>query len=79
MKIRKGFRKLVLDSGTWQFKIGEIYVQIFSPSNKKYCPNHSEITGLSWDSIERAHWKNRGSDHFANIRPSTVRKWIKKL
>lgn len=79
MSIRSGFRRLVLDSGTWQFKIGESYVQIFSPDGKKYVPDHSQVTGLSWDTLERLHCKNRGSDHPGNIRPSKIREWIDGL
>lgn len=70
---RRGFRNLVLASGTWQFKIGRSYVVIFSPNGDRYCPSYSKITGLSSDSIERSRRK-RTSD--ANILPSTIRKWI---
>ena len=73
---RKGFTQLVLDSGTWQYKVGKSYVVIYSPDGERSCPNHSQVTGLTWNSIERYHWKCRGIDHEANIKPSTMKRWV---
>ena len=73
---RNGFTQLVLDSGTWQYKVGMGNVTIYSPEGVRSCPNHSQVTGLTWNAIERCHWKNSGTDHMANIKPSTMKKWI---
>ena len=73
--IRSGFRKIVLESGTWTYRVGRQYVVIFSPTGQRFCPNHSEITGLSWNAIERAKWKGAA----AAITPSVIQTWIEKL
>lgn len=76
-ELRKGFRRMVIDSNdystSWQFKIGRQYVVIFSPDGIRYNPSHSELLGISWDEIERAHYKNRGSDHHANVHPQSIK------
>jgi len=79
MEPKHGFRQLNVGDAVWQFRVGKNSVVIFDPAGRRYCPSHAEITGLSQDSVERMRWKNRGSDHEANVRPSTVAEWISRL
>ena len=71
--MRRGFRKLHLDSGVWEYRIGTANIQIFSPAGLKFCPTVSEVTGLSWDAIERGRYKRTGENE---VVPSQVREWI---
>ena len=81
MKIRRGFRKLRLGSALWQYRIGKHAgnVVIFGPSGIRYLTNQSILTGISWNDLERLEWKNAGSDHPGNIRPSHIRSFIEAI
>lgn len=77
MEIRRGFRKLVLDSGVWQYCIGKTgFVVIFSPTMYRYLTNQSVLTGISWNDLERLCWKNSGYDHPGNLKPSHIKLYI---
>ena len=67
---RRNFRKIHIGESVWEYKIGKQNVVIFSPEGIRYRTDHSKLTGLTWDSIERAHWK--GSD-IANLTPAIIR------
>jgi hypothetical protein len=77
-KRRSGYRKLTIGDEVWQWIAGNRAVVIYSPTDKKTVVLFTEFLGLSWDAIERYHWKNQGSDHPANVKPGAVRKWIDK-
>ncbi len=64
----------MLDSGTWQYRIGSGDIVIFSPNDSRYLTNQSEVTGMSWDNLERGYWKG----WFKGIGPGDIRKWIEE-
>lgn len=66
----------MLPSGTWQFRNGEQNTVIFSPGGERFVVAHSYLTGISCEELERIRWKNSGTDHHANIRPSRLREYI---
>ena len=66
----------MINNELWKYKIGKGSVVIFSPLSVKFVVGYDKILGMNWDSIERYRWKNRGSDHYANIKPSHIAKWI---
>jgi len=68
------YRYLVIEGlqGEWRFHVGETYVKIVAPNSKIYEPTISEVTGESWDSIERAQWKG----YWKGVKPQQVKDWI---
>lgn len=68
-------RKLVLESGTWEFKVGRGFVQIVSPSGKRHVRDIPKVKGITWDDFERGHWK-KTSD--AALTPGEIRTYIEK-
>ncbi len=77
MKIRSGFRKLTSEDGdVCQYKVGEYAVIIFCEDDTKMIVNHDQLLGMNWSDIERYRWKNKGSDHAANITPKTIAKFL---
>jgi hypothetical protein len=72
MMEKRGFRKLVLDSGTWLYKVGKGHIAIISPTGQKHLTDQSKVTGMSWDTLERGYWKK----WFTGIGPGMLREWI---
>lgn len=70
--MRSGFRKLHVRSEIWEYKIGKNAIQLFSPDGKKHVTSQSEVTGMSWDDLERGYWKG----WFKGVTPSQVKTWI---
>jgi hypothetical protein len=69
---KPGFRKLVLASGVWCYRVGKGFIAIFSPTGQKYVTNQSEVSGMSWSDLERGYWKK----WFKGIGPGMIRQWI---
>jgi hypothetical protein len=67
-------RNLVLSNGTWKYKIGRSFILIVSPNGKRHLTNQSEVSGLSWEQLERGYWKK----WFSGIKPSMIKDWIEK-
>ena len=76
MKTRRGFRRITLPSGNWQYKIGKSNVVAYSEDGLRFQAEHDVILGINWGDIERYRWKNRGSDHRANMTPAEIADWI---
>jgi len=67
-------RKLHIGNEVWTYKMGHRHVVIRHPDGlKSSIANKSQVTGLSWDTIERGEWK-RTSD--AHVYPRQIKKWI---
>lgn len=76
---RRGYRLMTLPSGgVWQYKIGRSNVVAYSAGGRKLVAGHDVILGLTWPEIERYRWKNRGSNHRANVTPAEVAEWIER-
>lgn len=67
-------RTLKLDDGSeWKFKIGTAYVILKSPEGKRRNVSISQLTGRSWDTIERGKHK-KTSDGM--VTPRHIREYI---
>lgn len=64
-------RKLVLDFGIWQWKVGRSNVVIQSPEKKKIVVDFSKLTGFDWSTIERGIYKR-----YFKITPQCIREYI---
>lgn len=73
MMTKRTFRKLVLASGEWGWLCGGTNVLLRAPDGKRTPVDLSTLTGRSWNTIERGHWK-RTND--GTIAPSHVRAYI---
>jgi hypothetical protein len=72
-KPRKGARKLVVDGRPWWFKVGQATVEIWDSSNHKSAVDINELTGRSWDVLERGRWKGTLD---GMVKPSDVVRYI---
>lgn len=60
----------------WTWRSGRGSVVIRDPDLRSYVVDHSTISGVPWDQIERSAWKG-GSAH--EITPAVVRKYIETV
>lgn len=75
-KIISGFHRIHRLDGLWQYRIGRSGgIVLFSPNNTRIKTDQSEVTGISWDEIERASWKG----YATGIKPSNIEHYIDKL
>jgi len=65
-------RKIHLNNEIWTYRVGKQHTVIFSPSGQKFLVDHSQMTGMNWDDIERAQWKG----YWTGITPSHVKEYI---
>jgi len=70
--MRKGRRAVHIDGKAWEWKVGKESILIWSPEGEKHVTDQSQVTGMSWDSLERGYWKG----WFKGITPSMVKEWI---
>jgi hypothetical protein len=67
-------RKLHINDEEWQYKIGKSgAIVIFPPNGRKVLTDASEVSGLSWDEVERGTWKG-----WFHLKPSMIKDWIIK-
>jgi hypothetical protein len=59
----------------WKYRVGRSNVVINSPEGKRITVNHSELTGRTWDTIERGQWK-RTQDGM--ILPCHVKEYVER-
>lgn len=71
-------RKMVVGTETWKYRITGSggWVSIRSPAGGCYNVPATEVTGLSWNAIERGHWKKTPD---GSITPKQVRAYIDKI
>jgi hypothetical protein len=70
------FRRLVLPSGEWGWFHGRSHSVLRAPDGKRTVVDDSTLTGRSWNTLERGHWK-RTSD--GTISPSDVKAYIEQI
>ena len=69
-------RKLHLSNGeVWTYRVGGGHVKIRRPDRKAFAPDLTQVTGLTWDSIERGHWK---CTRDAWVTPAMVKAYIER-
>lgn len=66
-------RKIHIDNEVYKYKVGGAHVKIRLPNGKSIAPTISEVTGLDWNSIERAIWKR-----YFRITPNTIKEYLMK-
>jgi hypothetical protein len=64
-------KKIHTDEGVYQYQVGRQNVLLFDPKGTKSVIPLSDISGLSWDQIERGKWKR-----WFSVTPSMVRDFI---
>lgn len=72
MKKRKGFRLIVVDGVTWQYKIGLTSIVAYREDGFKKLSNLSEVSGLNWHNVERAMHKRTPF-----LGPKQIAEWLK--
>ncbi|MHA2062875.1 MAG: hypothetical protein ACXABY_00640 [Candidatus Thorarchaeota archaeon] len=71
----KGWRKVVVDSGEWKWKLGRNSVIARHVETKESrVVDLSALTGLSWGDVERGFWKGGLS-----ITPRFIAAWLNGL
>lgn len=67
-------RKIVVGNANWEYRVGDTYVVAKNPTtNKGARITISELTGVSWDEIQRA--KRKGSN-WGGVTPAHIAKWL---
>ncbi len=65
-------RVVHINNEEWKYKVGEGYVNIFSPSGTRHNISLNEVTGEEWSNIERGRWKG----WWKGVRPHQVKNYI---
>lgn len=58
----------------WTWRAGKVYTEIRDPNRKKYAVSHPDMTGISWEDIERAKRKKYAAP--CEITPALVMRHI---
>jgi len=66
-------RKIVVNGKTFQYRIGKESVVFRNTHKKSFFADFSEITGWSWNDIERGMWKK-----YFSITPHQIADYIRK-
>lgn len=69
-------RKLHLDDGVYSYKIGKQNIVIRLPNGQKKLTNLSEVSGRSWEDIERVIHKNRKRGF--SVYPHEIKAYLQK-
>lgn len=67
----KGYRKIVVQGVEYEYKVGRSYVDIRPPEGARMTPDLREVTGLTWDEIERGQWKR-----YFSVTPKQIKEYI---
>lgn len=68
-------RKLHINNQTWLYSVGDSFVTIKSPTDKRYNVWITNITGEDWGFIERARRKK----YWKGVRPQQIKNYIENL
>ena len=66
-------RSIVIDGKPYRYVVGDAFVRITGPDGRSQAFDLPEVTGMSWDAIERGHWKRTLS-----IKPGEIEKFIRE-
>lgn len=69
--MRKGYRKITVGNTDYEYKVGRAYVDIRPPEGSRMTPDLRQVTGLTWDAIDRGKWKRTFS-----VTPQQIREYI---
>ncbi len=50
-------RELTVGGQVFKYKVGKTCINIVLPDGSRVHPTLSEVSGLSWDEVERGQWK----------------------
>lgn len=67
----KGYRRITVGGVDYEYKVGRAYVDIRPPEGERMTPTLAEVTGLTWDEIERGKWKR-----YFSVTPQQVKEYI---
>ena len=67
-------RKVHINGQKYWYKIGKVFIPIFTPNGVKFLANQSLVSGLSWNELERGYWKG----WFKGITPKMIKEYITK-
>lgn len=71
----KGFRKIVVNGKIWWWRIGRTNVAArLDGTNIKKVISLCDLTGISWEEIERSK-----HHHYFSVTPADVAKWLKTI
>ena len=65
-------RVLTVGNLVFKYKVGKTRVNIILPDGSRVYPSLSEVSGLSWDEVERGQWKR-----WFSVTPSMLADYIK--
>ena len=69
-----GYRRLIIGNNVFYYKIGKSHAEIRRFDRTRICtPSYADLTGLSWDVIERGVHKK-----WLKITPATIRLHIEE-
>ena len=68
----KNARKVHIDGQVYHYKVARLFIVIVTPEGKKVLASHEDVSGLSWEVLERRAWKKPA---FA-FTPGVVKKYI---
>jgi len=74
IKRKSKFRVIVIDGNKWLWKCGFSFVRIASPNGVTKDIDIPDITGGTWDTLERGRWK-RTQDGM--VTPSMIEDYIR--
>ncbi len=69
----KGYRKITVGGTDYEYKVGLVHVDIRPPEGARMTPDLREVTGWTWDEIERGQWKGGFS-----VRPQQIKDYIER-
>ncbi len=64
-------RKIVVGEQEFHYQVGRSYINIRLPDGSRVTPSLPEVTGLSWDEVERGQWKR-----WFSVTPANIREYI---
>ncbi len=67
----KGYRKISVGGVDYEYKVGRAYVDIRPPEGARMTPDLRQVTGLTWDEIERGTWKR-----YFSVTPQQIREYL---
>lgn len=64
-----------IDGKEYSYKVFRSGAEVRTPENKRVFIQMTELTGMDWDSLERAHWKG----YWPAAKPSDVKRCLKRM